>query len=157
MTFSSSLDVKEEKWKLWVHSNSTERQRSTGLLGRSDGPCDQCQVCFTWPGRVFEWGGQRQTYLQSLCLLGVQYPKRLISQTLLLPCDLRAVQILEQQGSEVKNFLLWIILYSDLLPAPFLAHINFKYPTHLNRFFNCYCIIVLFLKSIFRGTALPLS
>ena len=55
---------------------------------------------------VVEWGGQRQTYLQSLCLLGVQYPKLLINQILLLLRDHRGVQVLEEQGSEVKNFLL---------------------------------------------------
>lgn len=30
MTFSSSLDVKEGKWKLWVHPSSTERQWTPG-------------------------------------------------------------------------------------------------------------------------------
>lgn len=63
-----------------------------------------------WPandlGMAVEWGDHRQTIWSLFCLLGVQYPKLLISQTLLFSSDHRAALILEERGSEMRNFAL---------------------------------------------------
>lgn len=115
---SDYLGVNSKEWHsvlpwMWrrkmgvLSSVSRERWWSPGLPCRDAGPWDkEAQVACKWPGYGCWVGWSQADYLESLCLLGVQYPKLLISQTLLFSSDHRAALILEERGSEMRNFAL---------------------------------------------------
>lgn len=132
---------------------SRERYWSPGLLCRDAGPWDKAQVACKWPGYACGVGWSHADYLQSLCLLGVQYPKLLISQTLTLmwlqgSANPGGVRL--RWGTLLCLILSpWLVKHMLSSSSLILGSHRFQVTYTTNHIFLCYYILD-FVKGIFK-------